>query len=126
MKRIILALFIVTVGSAAFQITYNIPNKIALPMFAAFTAQQDSFITIQVQGSQGAGNPDVEDYSLTFSFRTLPRDPNDNNELFVKKMGGRILQAFSLAHEQKLLIDIQDTYTANAPSIDVNEPNGIE
>ena len=135
MKRIVIGLLIAAMAGAATQITFNVPNNKAQDILTTFTAQQDSAVTIQVQGSQGAGNPGVEDYSLSFTFRTYVRDPNDpndpndtydTNEQFTKKSIGRIVAGFVQAHRQKLLLDAKVVYDANAPATEVNEPTGIE
>ena len=126
MKRTLIECLLIASALGVVQITFNIPNHKAQDILTAFTAQQDSAVTIQIQGSQGAGNPGVEDYSARLQFRTPVRDPNEGDKQFTKRMQSRIISAFSQAHKQKVLLDIKEVYDANAPDTDVSEPNGIE
>ena len=126
MKRIAIIFCIVSVVSAATQITYNISNAYGSRMLAAQTEYDGAHCIILIERKRSIGPHQVQDYTTRYEFDFPERNPQLTDPQYIKRRVGRIVDAFTLAHEQKLLIDAKATYNANAPSIDVNEPNGIE
>lgn len=123
----VLVVMLVAVALGATSISYNIPNDVATAIVTAFTEQSNAHVVINIQGSQGAGDPDIEDYSTRVDFRTGdPPDPNaTNGELatFVKRRVARITMAFEKAHRNKLRHDEMRVYDVNRPMLDPNEPD---
>lgn len=129
MKKYGLLIAVVLTAGIAFgvtTITYNIPDVYGADLLAALIAQSDAHVRIEITGSQGAGNPDVEDYRAILDFRTPVYDPNVANAMFVKRRIALFADALRIAHQRKLKNDIRETYLEAAPGVDVNEPDPNE
>ena len=128
MKKLALVLITATVASAVTQITFNINDTYGLKLLAAFEAQDNSHVTITFRGSQGAGDPEAEDYSASISINPnlmLPKQPGETNAQYVKRRVSLIIDACRLAHEKKISQDAWELALAAVPAIDVNEPSEI-
>ena len=128
MKKCIF-LMVLLIAATAYSvtvITYNVPDSFGAKLLAACIVQSDAHVTITIRGSQGASDPNQEDYSAQIDFRTPPYDPNIPNAAFVKRRVALFASALQKAHTRKLQEDIQRGYYENAPIIDVNEPDPNE
>ena len=129
-EKALLIVILVGVAIGATSITYNIPNDVALRIVTALTEQSNAHVVIHIQGSQGAGDPNQEDYSARVDFRTGdPPDPNATNEElaeFVKQRTAKITMAFEKAHRNKLRRDEMKVYDVNRPTLDPNAPDPNE
>jgi len=129
-EKVLLIVILVGVAIGATSITYNIPNDVALRIVTALTEQSNAHVVIHIQGSQGAGDPNQEDYSASVSFRTGdPPDPNATNEElaeFVKQRTAKITMAFEKAHRNKLKRDEMEVYDVDRPTLDPNAPDPNE
>ena len=128
MKKLALVLITATVASAATQITFNINDTYGLKLLTAFIAQDNSHVTITFRGSQGAGDPNQEDYAAQIDINPntmSPKQPGETNAQYVKRRVSLIIDACRLAHEKKISQDARDLALAAVPPIDVNEPNEI-
>lgn len=123
MKKLPLIVLLIATAASAATITFNIQQAYAQRALTAFTAQNDCHVVITLTGT-GAN----DGYSAQMDIgphRMTPKDPNETTEAYMKRRIGLIIDAFVLAHEKKLKLDAKAAYEANAPTIDVNEPNGI-
>ena len=129
-EKALLIVILVGVAIGATSITYNIPNDVALRIVTALTEQSNAHVVIHIQGSQGAGDPNQEDYSARVDFRTGdPPDPNATNEElaeFVKRRTAKITMAFEKAHRNKLRRDEMRVYDVDRPTLDPNAPDPNE
>ena len=115
-----------TVAYGVTVITYNVPDSFGAKLLAACIAQSDAHVTITIRGSQGASDPNQEDYSAKIDFRTPPHDPNVPNAIFVKRRIALFASAIQAAHQRKLKNDTRNDYIEAAPIVDVNEPDPNE
>ena len=126
-KMIIACLLVLaTVAYGATQISFSLGDAYAQKLLTAFLAQDECHVTMLFRGSQNAADPNVPDYDARIDFRTPARDPNESLQIYAKRRIGLVVDAMRLAHEKKILQDALDVYWANAPVIDVNEPNDID
>ena len=123
MKKLIIGLLFCSVAYGAVNIAFNIPDAYATKLLDAFTAQDNCHVVITFTGTG-----DNDGYSAQIDIgpnKMTPKDPNESNQAYGKRRIGLIIDAVRLAHEKKLKQDIRAAYEANAPAIDMNEPNGI-
>ena len=119
---IILAILFCATAYAAVELLITIPTEYVVRIVPAIVAGQDAHISVHIQGSQGAGDPNATDYTLDFDFRS-DRDPNDTTKQYAEKVLRRFTLAWARAHEKKLNIAANQLVIEALPPTDSNLPD---
>ena len=120
---IILAILFCATAYAAVELLITIPTEYVARIVPAIVAGQDAHISVHIQGSQGAGDPNAVDYTLDFDFRS-DRDPQDNTKIYYEKVLRRFTLAWTRAHEKKLNTAANQLIIETLPPTDSNLPDG--
>lgn len=119
---LITAVFLVTTVYGVTTLTLGIKDSQVQYVVAMVNAVLDSHISIHVQGSQNAADPNIPDYILDVDvqFQPDPNDPNETNTQKVRRLLTSITYEMSLAHHRKLKQAEVDAVKAAI------EPNDVE
>jgi len=121
-KRMVIILLLSPAVLWAMQ--FNMKKSYRDTLLAAFIAQDHTHVAITITGT---GENDGYSAQIDIGPHLMTQqDPNENDQLYLKRRVGLIVDAFVKAHEKKLKQDAVKTYLESAPGLDVNEPDGID
>ena len=129
MRRIALALFIVTAVFAVTEITFDVPDDKLPKIIAAFEAQDGSHVHITFNRSPDPEDPNDTGYSASVDIdpgEMGAQDPNETLKQYGKRRIGAIAHAFVVAEEIRAGNAINAAAHAAIPPVDVNDITGIE
>ena len=101
---VIAVVFFVPVALGVTTLTLGVKDSQVQYVVAMMNAVMDSHISIHVQGSQNAADPNVPDYTLDASvqFRPDPNNPGETTPQKIRRLLTSITYEMSLAHHKKL------------------------